>query len=204
MEGKVGQVNGGYVTEGHLGGYIKGGDPATQSPILWEWLVKHALADTGGGMVHTVLDVGCGEGHALDVFHRLGCAALGVDGIAQDRADVVQHDYTTGPAPIKRQWFDLVWCCEFVEHVEEKYLPNVMLSLAMGRLVAMTHAFPGQAGYHHVNCQTQDYWVGAMAAYGHRLDPIRTAVARAIAKTSEDPAFPSHFARSGLIFEVNQ
>jgi SAM-dependent methyltransferase len=180
----------GFATDGHLGGYIPGGDKATSFPELWSWLV----AEQG---VQSVLDVGCGEGHALDYFAGLGIHARGIDGIAQDRQDFIHHDFTWSPAPVY-MGFDLVWCCEVVEHVEERYLPNLLKAFELGDLVLMTHAWPGQPGWHHVNCRQEDYWVGALAARGYQLDPVLTGAARREAAANGTPL--NHFTRSGLAF----
>ena len=46
------------VNEGHVGGFIIEKDPATYTPYLWEYLCKKFN-------IKTVLDVGCGMGHAV-------------------------------------------------------------------------------------------------------------------------------------------
>jgi len=183
----------------HLGGYIVGGDPATYYPNLWDWLVQEHC-------VSSVIDVGCGEGHALDYFARAGCYVRGVDGIPQ-RANwpgFVCHDYTTGPYE-PSPWgashrFDLAWSCEFVEHVEEQYLPNFLATFRCADMVAMTHAEPGQPGHHHVNCRTADYWKGVMAAVGFAFDEETTLHARLMAAMNQNPI--NHFSRSGLVFRA--
>lgn len=176
------------VEAGHLGGYVAGGDPATFYPELWTWLVQ-------GYGVKTVLDVGCGDGQAVSFFESLGAHAIGVDGV-QTHDWVWQHDFTTGP--IVTQPFDLVWCCEFVEHVEEQYVPNFLATFKVAPLVLMTHAEPGQGGYHHVNCQMPSYWIGAMAAIGFKLDGELTHHTRQLAAWNENPW--NHYRRSGLAF----
>lgn len=176
---------------GHLGGYVEGGDEATFFPDLWRWAVE--TLDIG-----CVLDIGCGPGHALEVFRELGCEVTGIEGVPQDDPDIITHDYTTGPTPIAGGT-DLVWCCEFLEHLEERYLPNVIPDLQAGRYVMVTHAFPGQAGHHHVNCRTPDYWLGFFAAIGfHHRDDL-TKVARLQAAINPSPW--NHFVRSGLVLE---
>ena len=189
----------------HLGGYIVGGDDATYYPDLWRWLVE-----VRG--VKSVIDVGCGEGRAVDYFASLICPSdmddrlchvVGIDGVKQpDHPHLFQHDYTEGllwisdVADLKK--FDLCWCCEFVEHVEERYVPNFLDTFSYADLVLMTHAEPGQQGHHHVNTQTPMYWQGVMAAIGYELDPDLTDQTRRIAAMNRNPY--NHFARSGLAF----
>lgn len=174
----------------HLGGYIYGGDEATYYPALWDWLVRERK-------VRCMLDVGCGEGHALRHFRGLGIRARGIDGVPQDDSDIVTHDYTEGPMTFRKD-FDLVWCCEVLEHVEECYLPNLRLSLTAAPLVLVTHAEPGQGGFHHVNCQTADYWTGVFAGWGYRFDGGMTQMTRMMAAQNRNPW--NHYVRSGLAF----
>lgn len=182
------------VTAGHLGGYVVGGDPPAMYPDLWEWLAS------GPEKIRSVLDVGCGDGATLDVFHDLGVATTGIDGIDVARADAITHDFTTGPAP-ELAPFDLVWSCEFVEHLDEQYLPNALPALCAGRLLALTHAVPGQPGWHHVNCRPADYWIEEITGYGtHLLDDKLTAEARVLAAHNPDPA--NYFAKTGLMFRA--
>lgn len=179
---------------GHLGGYIKGGDPDTYYPELWDWFV----GNTASVADHLrVLDIGCGEGHSVSYFAELGCEVVGVDGVPQDHPLVAHHDYTTGPwVPPGR--FDFCWCCEFVEHVEEQYAANYMASFASCQVVAITHAEPGQAGYHHVNCQDDEYWIGLFGEHGFQLDHELTQEGREV--SARHPRACNYFARTGLVF----
>jgi SAM-dependent methyltransferase len=181
--------------DGHLGGYVQGGDEATYYPDLWRWLVERG--------VRSVMDIGCGDGVALKEFASLGCRVLGLEGIEQDDPDIIQHDFTLGPfipaiADEEPDRFDLVWCCEFVEHVEAEYEDNFLATMAFGDLVLMTHAEPGQAGWHHVNCQWAGYWIERLLRYGYDLDKDLTNQTRAISRSNTSPW--NHYARSGLAF----
>jgi cyclopropane fatty-acyl-phospholipid synthase-like methyltransferase len=178
----------------HLGGYVAGGDEATWFPELWRWAVN----ELG---VRSVLDIGCGEGHALRYFRELGCNVTGVDGVPQDDSDIVMHDYTWGSHPLfsGRNDFDLVWSCEFLEHLEERHLPSVVPDFQSAKFVMMTHAFPGQAGHHHVNCRDPEYWKGFFAGIGFTYRDDLTRLARLQAAVNESPW--NHFVRSGMVFE---
>jgi SAM-dependent methyltransferase len=183
----------------HLGGYIAGGDPATYFPDLWDWLVF-------ARGVKSVIDVGCGEGRAARYFADAGCDVIGIDGVWQlsENWRFYMHDYTKGPWPTEVRGnrmegaTDLVWSCEFVEHVEERYVPNFLTTFQMASTVLMTHAGPGQPGHHHVNCQPAAYWIGALAAAGFLYDDELTSEARARAALNRHPS--NHFTRSGLVF----
>lgn len=186
------------IKNGHLGGYISGGDPATWCPALWSWVVRaHGI--------RSVLDVGCGEGHSTRFFRELGCEVLGVEGCARAVAEsvvpgqVVRHDFCEG-AYLAGRSFDLVWSCEFVEHVEEAYVPNILKTFAQSaRMILMTHAFPGQEdGYHHVNCRSSAYWIRRLEEVGYRCDVEQSLAARR-ATLADYPGI-NHFARSGLVF----
>jgi SAM-dependent methyltransferase len=175
----------------HLGGFVQGGDPDTWYPAVWDWVCA-ALG------VRSVLDVGCGEGHSTKYFQSRGCEVLGIDGSAEAVAASaiperhLLHDFTSGPFRPNRT-FDLVWSCEFVEHVEERYSANFLETFrASDRYVIMTHAVPGQKGHHHVNCQPSIYWTRRLRGVGFELDYRLTRRARKLGH--------SYLARSGLVF----
>jgi glycosyltransferase involved in cell wall biosynthesis len=172
----------------HLGGYIKGGDWATYYPDLWRWLVE-----VEG--VRSMMDVGCGDGHAIKFFRDLGCEVIGIDGVAQDDPDIYQWDFTDGPLPmLDDDRVDLVWCCEFVEHVEGEYEGNYLPLLTRGKLLLLTHAVPGQGGWHHVHEQESSYWIDRLRVYGMEFDLDLTRNLRRMVDT------PQHFFRTGLAF----
>lgn len=161
----------------HLGGAYPEGDSNTIMVDVWGYLLTKFE-------IKSVLDIGCGFGHCLKWFSENGlCSIKGIEG--WDEAvnkslvpgHIIQHDFTTGPAPIA-QPFDLAWSAEFLEHVEEKYIPNFMPAFRLARFAVITHAEPGQAGFNHVNCQTTDFWVERFAQYGFAHDAGETALLR--------------------------
>jgi SAM-dependent methyltransferase len=186
------------ILDGHLGGYVAGGDPATWCPALWRWTIQ----ELG---IRSVLDVGCGEGHSARFFQDAGCEVLGVEGCGSAIENsaipdaVVQHDFTRGPFVPPRR-FDLAWSCEFLEHVEHRYVPNILAALAhAAKAILVTHAFPGQTdGHHHVNCRPGAYWIQRIEGLGFVCDVKRSRAARTV--TLQDYPGINHFARSGLVF----
>jgi len=119
-------------------------DPVLIVPDVWEGLIAEYHP-------RTVLDVGCGYGHAVAWFLHHGIYAFGLDGyppaIEKSMAPkyVALHDFAVGPTG-GRLTYDLCWCAEFVEHVEEQYIPNYAECFTRCNILAMTHAIPGQPG----------------------------------------------------------
>lgn len=167
----------------HLGGcYLDCPDNNTYCPDIWQKLAdKYAI--------RSVLDVGCGAGWNTVWWHDRGYYAVGIEGwtaaIAATRMPlerVILHDYTKGPLKVVTldgKPFDLAWCSEFVEHVEEQYLPNYMATFQCCHRVCLTYATPGQTGFHHVNEQPFEYWQYKMEQYGFKHCPEDTAWMRA-------------------------
>jgi len=161
----------------HLGGAIPEGDTNTIMPDVWGYLlVKYDPK--------VVLDLGCGYGHALKWFREHGlCNIVGVEGWTEAiekslvKGHVIEHDFSKGPAPISGP-FDLVWSAEFLEHVDEEFLPNVMTAMRLARHACVTHAEPGQHGHHHVNCQTTEYWIEKFSQYGFNYLSAETELLR--------------------------
>lgn len=116
--------------------------------------------------IRTMLDVGCGTGGMVDYAVQSGLDyAVGVDGDPlMNREAVWTHDFTNGPFRLPMGRVDLIWCVEFVEHVEKAYLPNILETFRCARVLFVTHAMPGQGGHHHVNLQTDDYWIDKLGA----------------------------------------
>lgn len=173
-----------------LGGNMRHGDIHTWCPLLWTYLV-------GRYGVRSALDVGCGEGHAVLFFHRLGVMAHGIEGLRKNVeravAPIALHDLLSGPYVMP---VDFVWSCEVAEHIDPEKVDFYLDTLANGRIVAMTHALPGQGGYNHVNCQPQEYWVEKFAQRGYVLSEDND-IFREIA--GRDQTW-SYFTRSGLVF----
>jgi|688.fasta_scaffold03825_16 hypothetical protein len=156
------------VMDGHLGGFVRGGDPDTYDTAVWSELIKAFNPKN-------LIDIGCGEGHSVKWFADHGVDSVGIEGspIALENSPVkdriILHDYTKGPFRVESS-FDMAWSCEFVEHVEHQYVNNYMATFNSAKIVAMTYSEPqwSDGGHHHVNCQPQSYWNDIFEFWGYQ------------------------------------
>jgi SAM-dependent methyltransferase len=146
--------------------------------------------------IESYLDVGCGPGGMCELAASKGLRVLGIDGdyTLNHKQPTFIHDFTVGPASIADQ-FDMVWSCEFLEHVEEQYMPHYMDAFQKAKYVVCTYAVPGQWGHHHVNCQPMQYWKDSFAKYGFKFSASESMNLR-----SASTMKANHFSRSGLFF----
>lgn len=197
--------NMGMIDEGHLGGFLIEKDPATFMPYLWKYLCDKFE-------VKSVLDVGCGMGHAIGEFLKHCDDVLGVEGSqfvynnSPFKNNIKFHDFTKGSVTLDKS-YDLCWSCEFVEHVEEEYRDNFLETFANAKYLAITYAGPGQPGHHHVNCQPQEYWIENLKRYGFEYDEETTSKLKEVAYIDalkiNSYYKDNHFYLRGLFF-VNQ
>lgn len=165
------------MTAEYLGGCDPDGDLNTFMPDVFGYLlVKYELK--------SIIDIGCGFGHALKWFAENGlCRIIGVEGWPEAVEKTVVpnfvclHDFRDGAPPIG-EVFDLAWSSEFLEHIEEKYLPDIMHVFRLARYACITHGEPGQVGFNHVNCQSSNYWAAKFAEYGFAYNAEETALLR--------------------------
>jgi hypothetical protein len=69
----------------------------------------------------------------------------------------------------------------------------------LGSYAVITHAFPGQKGHHHVNCQQSIYWIDVFYDYGFVYDPVVTKEM----KKYSNMQYP-WIQNSGLFFKKNR
>lgn len=130
-----------------------------------------------------MLDIGCGTGGMLELAELRDVKAVGIDGdftlSYPPNLHIIVHDFTYGPSiRLQSLEFDLAWSCEFLEHVEEQYVPNFMAAFQRCKYAVATAAPPGWAGHHHVNCQPKEYWINVFSQYGFEYDDEETQTIR--------------------------
>lgn len=183
------------VKDGDLGGCEVGaiGDPRSYVPLLWESMLDDSR-------ISSVLDIGAGFGHASRWFAEHGCRVVGIEGseevVQSSGLDYLRvHDFSLGPIRDLDK-FDLCWCSEFAEHVEQQHEQNWIDAAKHCRILALTAAMPGQGGHHHVNEQPLGYWVERLEPEGFRYSSS-TMWYRALAAELHPGCY---FATTGLIF----
>jgi SAM-dependent methyltransferase len=152
--------------------------------------------------IKSMVDIGCGPGGMVDLARRKGLDVIGLDGdFTVERPESVLdhikiHDFVKGSYDLGKT-YDLAWTVEFVEHVEEKYMHNFIDVMKQCKYVIMTHAFPGQPGHHHVNCQHAPYWINVMEKRGFKYDGYTTMAVRSASTMRE------RYIRQQSLFFVN-
>ena len=168
-----------YVTstsQPHLGGNFDGGDLGTQYPNdLWPWLIQ-----TFGP--NSMADIGAGTGETAKWFGKQGLKTLCVEGLEWNAKKcpepVIAHDLTSGPCVFPP--VDLIWCADVAEHIEERFVGNLLVTLSQCKVLAFCHGTEESAdqGWHHVNNKSEAYWVSLLAAVGMVESPEHTAKSR--------------------------
>lgn len=189
----------------HLGGFSTTeniGDEATYHPNLW----KHMIDVYN---VKSLLDIGCGMGISTKFFYDNGCTVQGIEGHpfckenSKMKDYIKLHDYINGESNVEGV-YDLCWSCEFIEHVEEKFMHNFIKDFAKAKIILITHATPGQGGWHHVNCQPASYWIEKLGEHDLIYDDDLTKETREIAHKDYyqySPTYMSHYLSKGLAFK---
>jgi len=178
-----------YNTPPFLGGHE---DKTQFDQGAFDYLVSHF-------QVKNMVDIGCGPGGMVYYALSKGIKAVGVDGdpsVARDCPVIIEHDYTRKPLYLGE--FDLGWSVEFLEHVEELYLQNYMLTFRCCKHVFITAAIPGQPGVHHVNCQWGDYWIRKFEEAGFMFDREATEGVR-----MHSTMWSCFTEQTGLVFNRN-
>lgn len=108
----------------------------------------------------SVLDVGCGDGRYVNCFNENKLCAIGYDG-NPNTLEITNNTCNTMDFSVKcdLQKCDWVLSLEVGEHIpqqyEQIYTDNLINNCETG--IILSWAIPGQPGFGHVNCKSNEY-----------------------------------------------
>jgi len=150
----------------------------------------------------TVLDAGCGYGHALKEFNRRGFKCDGAEAskwllendLKELREKGIVFEATVNRLPFDDNSYDLVFCTDVLEHVIEFDINDAIkeLSRVAKRYVFITVALrpsyrvgnPQKEQWYHVTVKPFKWWQEKFAAYATRVDSLEIE-----ALTKDEAAF---------------
>ncbi|MFH1996552.1 MAG: methyltransferase domain-containing protein [Candidatus Omnitrophota bacterium] len=123
----------------------------------------------------SVIDFGCGSGDILRPFEAREISVLGIDGSSFNKRNRkikednflqfdLRNDYIDG------KQYDLCFCFEVAEHIEEKYSEVLIRSLTRASPTILFTASPSEAGVDHVNVHQPEWWIDTFDQNGFTYD----------------------------------
>ena len=144
-----------------------------------------------------IIDIGCGNGWYTKFFRDNGVPCNGYDG-NPNTPELSNHicgimDFAKPVVNIDQA--DVVLCLEVGEHVPKRYEEILFNNIAFlaNKTIILSWALPGQNGFGHVNCQSNDYIVDKIEAKGFRYNFKDTTFLRS-------RAYRTWFKRTTMVF----
>lgn len=180
----------------HLGGNSVELNRHTYSPDAWKYIVNKYN-------IKSMMDVGSGYGHTPKWFSDYGLnPVIAIEGLEKNvknaiiptiHVDLTEKSYMVD--------VEMVHCVEVVEHINEKYLDNLLDTLCCGKYIFMTHGLPGQKGHHHVNNQPPQYWINHINTRGFVLIEEDSRMIKKLSPGTKKGGYGKHINESGLFFK---
>lgn len=129
----------------------------------------------------SIVDIGCGDGTWLSVFHELGISdVIGLDGDYVNRQQLQIAQTQFKPIDLSSAFnlprtFDLAVSLEVAEHLPLQSADGFVANLVkLAPVVLFSAAIPNQGGTKHLNEQWPDYWMSLFKVHDYVLiDCIR-------------------------------
>ena len=118
----------------------------------------------------TFLDIGCSVGWQVDEALKLGFDAYGIDGDyslvyhknTRNLERIMFNDFSKTYLILPKK-FDLIWCVEVAEHIEEQFTDNLIKTISYNLREAGSVVFTAcskeNTGIHHVNIKSKEWWI---------------------------------------------
>ncbi len=130
--------------------------------------------------VESVIDFGCGTGDILVPFEREGMQVLGLEGSKWNAQRKLLQDENFQIHDLRqrftvKQKYDLCFCFEVAEHIDEKYSDRLVDNLTgAGSTILFTAAPPGQDGHDHINLKPKAWWRAKFSQRNFEFSPTLT------------------------------
>lgn len=156
--------------------------------------------------ITSFLDIGCGPGGMVELAQQWGLDVLGIDGdpsLNRKTLPIMLHDFYSGPPPLTRK-YDLGWCVEVLEHIEERYLPNIMDAFAHCHYIIATASPVKGRNKHHVNVHPKEWWATTMQNNGFIMNEELTKAVHCASTMAIKPSMDCNFLQAtGMCFVNN-
>lgn len=155
--------------------------------------------------IKSLVDVGAGLGFQVAKAKELGLEAIGVEGDPNViNEHTVLHDFREGSYFLDKT-YDLAYSCEFLEHVQEKYMSNYMPIFTKCKYILITAAPPGWGGDGHVNEQPESYWIEIFRENDIIFNKKYTDYIRSISNMNQHRNLPRKmFLKNRGLFFINE
>jgi len=136
----------------------------------------------------SLIDFGCGTGDILKPFEEKGIEVRGIDAsLANKRHAKIKpenfqtYDLRNRYKALKR--YDLCFCFEMVEHLQEKYSDILIGNLTGASQVVLFTAAIDPEGVDHVNLKPSSWWIEKFKKFGFEFDRQLTLLMKERMKT---------------------
>ena len=136
---------------------------------------------------YKIADFGAGLGHYSEALKASGYQVDAFDGAENiekvTKGKVAFKDLAVENLQLPTS-YDFLISLEVGEHIPKEFESNFLKNIvkANAKYVLLSWAVPGQGGFHHVNCQSNDYIKAKMAEFGYKSDLIFENLLRAEAE----------------------
>ncbi len=153
----------------------------------------------------SVIDFGCGSGDLLAAFEKRGIEVLGIDGSrANFRHLKININnfllFDIRKAYKSRKKYDLCFCLEVAEHIEEEYSDILIKSLASSSSSIVFSVEPAaESGVRHINLKPYEWWISKFNREKFILDkPLTEYLKQEMAKVG---GIQDWYIRNLLVFK---